>query len=228
MHANINVLIKQLSALALFFVLITAAPSWAQEASRIQERPLHITALQQLNQPVLRGAIQQSLANAIANSFNDGTDPESVVVPVGGTANADAEAYNTTGEDPPAPLNGGGEDDGNNSPPPDSDYDRVVHDYAAAGIAGVAQEQGQEAAIGNYPNPFNPETTIRFDVRAPQQVRLEVFNALGQRVQVLVDGWVEAGVHEARFEAHTLPSGTYFSRLITEAGVFTSTMVLAR
>lgn len=98
----------------------------------------------------------------------------------------------------------------------------------AFSIDGSVEQPNQPALLGNYPNPFNPETTLRFEVRAAQHVRLSVFNALGQRVQMLVDGWVEAGAHEARFDGYDLPSGTYFSRLVTEAGVVTRTMVLAK
>lgn len=70
----------------------------------------------------------------------------------------------------------------------------------------------------NYPNPFNPVTTITFD--APEQVnaRLAVYDLLGREVSVLLDGSVAAGTHEVQFEAGNLPSGTYFYRL--EAGDF--------
>ncbi|MFB3131509.1 MAG: S8 family serine peptidase [Rhodothermales bacterium] len=84
------------------------------------------------------------------------------------------------------------------------------------------------ALTGNYPNPFNPETTISFQLPVNQQVRLAVYNTLGQRVQVLVDGWMESGRHEAHFRAEGLPTGTYFTRLETEAGVFTKSMVLMK
>ena len=236
MHANINFLNKQMSALvlALVFVATTAGPVWAQDASRLQERPLHTTALQQLIQPLLRGVGQGSVTTAwtVANTFGDGLDSGALVLLGGDDATKASEGGDTAfgDEDPPTPLDGEGGSGGDDetTDPPSPDYDRVVQDHLVAGIDGAAQEQSQAAVMGNYPNPFNPETTIRFEVRAPQRVRLAVFNALGQRVQVLVDGWVEAGAHQARFEAYNLPSGTYFSRLITEAGVVTSTMVLAR
>jgi hypothetical protein len=82
--------------------------------------------------------------------------------------------------------------------------------------------------LGNYPNPFNPETTIRFAVQEGQQVRLSVFNLMGQRVKMLVDGHLEAGQHEARFVAQDLPSGTYFTRLETRTGIAIQKMVLAK
>ena len=88
--------------------------------------------------------------------------------------------------------------------------------------------QETPALTGNYPNPFNPETTISFQIPSNQRVRLTVYNALGQQVQVLVDGYMDSGSHQARFAAHQLPSGTYFTRLETEAGTFTKSIILMK
>jgi hypothetical protein len=71
----------------------------------------------------------------------------------------------------------------------------------------------------NYPNPFNPETTIRYDLPSAVHVRLEVYNILGQLVTRLVDTEQNAGMHIYRFNAGNLASGTYFYRL--EAGEHT-------
>ena len=62
----------------------------------------------------------------------------------------------------------------------------------------------------NYPNPFNPTTTIAFDVPALHQVELAVYDVIGRRVAMLVDGVLAAGRHEATWQAGKLPSGTYF------------------
>jgi hypothetical protein len=72
----------------------------------------------------------------------------------------------------------------------------------------------------SFPNPFNPSTTIKYGLPQSAQVTLSVFNALGQRVAVLVDNRQEAGYHEASFNASNLGSGVYFYRL--QAGDFTS------
>lgn len=68
----------------------------------------------------------------------------------------------------------------------------------------------------NYPNPFNPETTIAFTLREQGEIRLEVFDALGRRVQLLAEGSYAAGTHHFRFAAAELPSGIYLTRLSTE------------
>ena len=107
-------------------------------------------------------------------------------------------------------------------------YERLVTVKATAGIDGVAGQPSQVALVSSYPNPFNPEATIRFDVRKSQQVRLSVFNELGQQVMVLVNGRLEAGQHEARLAAYGLPSGAYFVRLETDTGVVTRTVVLMK
>lgn len=65
----------------------------------------------------------------------------------------------------------------------------------------------------NYPNPFNPETTIRFDLPELAEVTLEVYNIMGRRVATLIDGAVEAGQHLAKFNGSGMASGTYIARL---------------
>lgn len=65
----------------------------------------------------------------------------------------------------------------------------------------------------NYPNPFNPTTNIRFTIPENQDVRLDVFNILGQRVANLVDTQMSAGTHTVQFDASRLASGTYIYRL---------------
>lgn len=107
-------------------------------------------------------------------------------------------------------------------------YDRLARISSTTGIDAVAGQPSQAAFPSNYPNPFKPETTIRFDVNKSQQLRLSVFNELGQQVMLLVDGRLEAGQHEARLAAYGLPSGTYFVRLETHTGVVTRTVVLMK
>ena len=73
----------------------------------------------------------------------------------------------------------------------------------------------------NYPNPFNPVTTIRYAIPESQIAKVTIFNALGEVVAKIVDGYVEAGVHEVQFNAGNLASGIYFYRL--EAGKYNQT-----
>ena len=80
----------------------------------------------------------------------------------------------------------------------------------------------------NYPNPFNPSTVIRYALPEAVSVSIQVFDLLGRRVAVLVDGRQEAGHHAVRFEAEGLPAGVYLYAI--EAGAFRTTrqMVLLK
>lgn len=78
----------------------------------------------------------------------------------------------------------------------------------------------------NYPNPFRNETTIRFEVKEAQNLKLSVLNVLGQSVRVLENGWKEEGVYEKRFEADDLPSGIYICVLESRSGRITKRMVI--
>lgn len=70
---------------------------------------------------------------------------------------------------------------------------------------------------GNYPNPFNPTTQIRFSIDREMPVRLTVYNSLGQQVATLLDQAIIAGQHQAIFDGSDLNSGVYFLRLETPA-----------
>jgi hypothetical protein len=65
----------------------------------------------------------------------------------------------------------------------------------------------------NFPNPFNPVTTIRYSIPETVHVRLEVYDILGQRIQTIVDEVQQAGYHQAVFNADHLASSVYFYRL---------------
>jgi hypothetical protein len=70
-------------------------------------------------------------------------------------------------------------------------------------------------AVAAYPNPFNPSTTIRYDLPASGKIRVSVFDLLGREVATLFSGTQTAGSHEARFDGSQLSSGIYFVRLQT-------------
>ncbi len=84
------------------------------------------------------------------------------------------------------------------------------------------------ALIGNYPNPFNPSTRIRYRVAAPAEVTLKVFDLLGRQVRTLVSGYQSAGEYTATFDATDLSSGIYLYRLEAGSVVQTRRMVLVK
>lgn len=83
-------------------------------------------------------------------------------------------------------------------------------------------ERPDEYRLGaNYPNPFNPVTAISYQIPEESEVRLEVYNMLGQRIETLVSEQQSAGRYEVSFDASNLSSGTYIYRI--EAGKFVET-----
>jgi len=82
------------------------------------------------------------------------------------------------------------------------------------------------ALLGNYPNPFRNQTTLRYELPAASDVRLEVYNMLGQRVATLAEGQKAAGHHTVTFAPRRQPSGTYFVRLTSEGATRTQKIVV--
>ena len=80
----------------------------------------------------------------------------------------------------------------------------------------------------NYPNPFNPVTTIAFDLPEATPVRLVVYDVTGRAVARLVERPMAAGPHQVQFDAARLPSGVYVYRLTAGPFVETRRMVLVR
>ena len=66
----------------------------------------------------------------------------------------------------------------------------------------------------NYPNPFNPSTTISFGIPTESNVKLEIYNSLGQLVKVLVDKKMSAQYYEVKWEVGKISSGMYFYKII--------------
>ncbi len=71
---------------------------------------------------------------------------------------------------------------------------------------------------GNYPNPFNPQTTIRYQLQKSDKVNLAVFDNTGKKIIQLVNQPQSAGLHSVRFDASNLSSGVYFYKLSTTTG----------
>jgi hypothetical protein len=81
----------------------------------------------------------------------------------------------------------------------------------------------------NFPNPFNPTTTIKYSLQEPQTVQLEVYNLQGQKVATIQESQtVSAGEHSVAFDASALSSGIYMYRLETATQTLTKKMVLIK
>jgi len=69
----------------------------------------------------------------------------------------------------------------------------------------------------NYPNPFNPITTIKYSLPFESNVRIAVYNVLGELVDVLVDELKQVGFHDLNWNASNLSSGIYIYRIDTKS-----------
>jgi V8-like Glu-specific endopeptidase len=80
----------------------------------------------------------------------------------------------------------------------------------------------------NYPNPFNPSTRIKFAIPEESDVRMSVYNTLGQEVAEILSGRLREGFHEVEFDAGSLTSGIYFYRLEAEKFVDVKKMIIIK
>ena len=86
-----------------------------------------------------------------------------------------------------------------------------------ANSEGVVTVEYDYNLYNNYPNPFNPETVIKFSLKEKSNVTLTVYNIAGQKVTELVSGEMEKGVFEKRFNGTKLSSGVYIFRLSAQS-----------
>lgn len=85
----------------------------------------------------------------------------------------------------------------------------------------IAEEEtipGEFLLEQNYPNPFNPVTKIKYQLPRAASVKIEIYNALGDRVETITDQWHEAGYYTHSFNGGNLASGIYFLTLRAETG----------
>lgn len=107
-------------------------------------------------------------------------------------------------------------------------YNYVPSEYAIV-TAAENDELPQSVVLRqNFPNPFNPTTTIRYVLPAAERVQIGVYDVLGRRVATLVDDVMPAGEHQVRFDGEKLASGTYFYRLTTESSTRSRKMLLIK
>lgn len=89
------------------------------------------------------------------------------------------------------------------------------------------------SALSSYPNPFNPTTSIRFDVSPAQRIDLAVFDVRGRLVRTLASGPASEGPHEVSWDGydnggHLAASGVYYMRLVGEHNTLTRKLVLLK
>lgn len=114
--------------------------------------------------------------------------------------------------------------------PDDTSVDNIVLSGGASPVAGTPTAR---IALGSYPNPFNPQCTVRLELPAAGQARLAIFDVAGRLVRTLVDADLAAGVTEATWDGRdadgtAVGSGTYLARLESGGDAAVSRLVLVR
>jgi hypothetical protein len=82
--------------------------------------------------------------------------------------------------------------------------------------------------FNNYPNPFNPVTTIKYEINEPGFISLKVFDVLGSEVATLVNEDKVSGSYQIQFDASKLPSGSYYYKLSDGKYSETKKMILLK
>jgi hypothetical protein len=80
----------------------------------------------------------------------------------------------------------------------------------------------------NYPNPFNPITTIEYTIQKPAQVKIKVYDILGNDIRTLEDGYKTSGKHKVIFNGDDLASGIYFYSINYNGNTKTKSMILLK
>jgi len=112
----------------------------------------------------------------------------------------------------------------------------VLSDYDWANYDPNMQKQGinEDVVITdyklhrNFPNPFNPNTTIQYDIKEKGFVKVKVFDILGKEITELVNEVKEGGTHFVNFNAMALPSGVYIYSLRVNGFVQNQKMILSK
>jgi len=89
----------------------------------------------------------------------------------------------------------------------------LTGDYSGSDRTGNANVPGDFKLHNNYPNPFNPSTTIKFDLPVNSLVKLAIYDVNGRQVAVLANGMLHGGIHKMEFNGANIASGVYFYQL---------------
>lgn len=93
-------------------------------------------------------------------------------------------------------------------------------EYLSIELVSNTQNITESVLLPNYPNPFNPSTTIHYRLQNRSYVKIEVFDISGRRVDLLADRTMDSGEYRIQFNAHDLASGIYFVRFQNDSRVY--------
>jgi lysophospholipase L1-like esterase len=111
-------------------------------------------------------------------------------------------------------------------------FERVVAAGVWSDLLSVGERDGDLpdafSLEQNFPNPFNPTTVVNYQLAVVSDVRLVVYDILGRKVAMLVNGRKQPGMHNVRFDGSQLGSGVYFYRLTAGSYVSCRKMLLLK
>jgi hypothetical protein len=103
-----------------------------------------------------------------------------------------------------------------------------TYSYIISGIEQLTEGIKTYSLSNNYPNPFNPTTTISYSIPEQSFTTLKVYDVLGSEIATLVNEEKPVGTYENTLYAENLPSGIYFYRLQAGSFIETKKMVLMK
>ena len=110
-------------------------------------------------------------------------------------------------------------------------YTGTSENFSIRGVVTVEDEEAFSRSFNlypNYPNPFNPSTTISFTLSNASRVSLLIYDIHGRKVESLIEGIQPAGSHSIEWNASDLASGVYFYRLTADEFIQTRKMILIK
>jgi len=108
-----------------------------------------------------------------------------------------------------------------------------VLDGSPGGVQGTKNTGNRKLRSTNYPNPFNPSTTISYELPQASNVSVRIYNILGAEVKTLVDDFKSAGEHNVFWDGtdnsgSSVSSGMYFYRITTDKQAIAKKMLLIK
>lgn len=108
-------------------------------------------------------------------------------------------------------------------------FDGKIYRFAYVDPTGVKGEKPASYGLfHNFPNPFNPKTTIIADIKDRGNIKVEIFDLQGNKVATLFSGQIDAGRHRFYWDAEKFPSGVYIYQLTTNEFKVSKKMVLLK
>jgi len=111
--------------------------------------------------------------------------------------------------------------------------DGEIKEFGPIQVKSIGIQPGQYMLYSNYPNPFNPDTYITYEIPKSERIKLTVYDVTGREVCILVEGIQSIGKHEDHWDGRdaagrAVPSGIYISRLMTESFMMQKKMMLLK